>query len=801
MNNPEMFGASGDHMKILFFRKRWGWGSEGWFWLLVAIAFAMAGKWLALAFAAPQGCLSLVRFSAITVVLFAGPGLFLLKLFPMPDSSALTKFLWVVWISLGSNLLVLWTLYELGIYTASAAWIVLGVAGLLGAGGASAAHPRSVAMAFRHWWFRQPRFDRIVFALLMLDLTFAMLQAVGTHFGAWDAIVSWDKWGCDMAERTGLGRYVMGGYPQILPTLYSPYYKVAGTWLEGLPNEQLLLHGLNALFPFLLLAGLVRLCAVLRVRWSLAAIVLFGNEHVRLCLTSGYADIPATALTIGGMALMLTTAVEGWPASWTGRSTFFCLLFSLPIFLMGFSKAQGMVFAVLGLGCGVWLAPTSRRWPVAAWLGSAVALGLCWAAPFYIHQSYYSRHYDEADANPRLHTFVVEVSKPNLIHPSWQKAVSDAKTLVEGYRQMPFIQRMDARVWWLVFYGGGLAAVTIPRLVPIALTAGLGFILWFFTVSYDWRNAFVPLTLLSVLLAGCLTGMNERLKNHSLVNGLMTLSVFLLFGLSLAWGAVQNAPHWIQAVHARHIWKKLPADRLNEVSPYYRMTRNLLEQSPFGRRANRIYCADSLYRYLGFRGIYTLKGNSFSDIRNHDVLLRNGEEPMPSAFVPVARMHNLGYDTLAVVGSNWLPTPFSVFSRGEVKQCPDGQGEILLSGMGDAELNLGALGPLRGQSTVLFKIELGSESEAHEVEFSLAPEWDAVTVLRTRLLFLVNGSHAQGMIWLDRLGEEENLEKPFPIQIHKTAPDQICIRKVWIEIIPPSPDARLRNHGNTSGPE
>ena len=801
MNGSETFGASGGRMKMAFPPKGLRWATEGWFWLLAAIASALAWKWVALAVAAPQGCLSLVRFSAITVVLFAGPGLFLLKQFPMPDSSPLTKFLWVIWISLGANLLVLWALYGIGIYTVAAAWIVLGCAGLLGVLGASAANPLAATMAFRNWWFRQPRLDRVVFALLALDLTFLMLQAAGTHFEAWDAIVSWDKWGCDMAERTGLGRYVMGGYPQMLPTLYSPYYKVAGTWLAGLPDEQLLLHGLNALFPFLLWAGLIRLCAVLCVRWSLAAIVLFGNEHLRLCLTSGYADVPATAMTLGGLALMLTTAVEKWPACWTGRRAVSRLLFSLPVFLMAFSKAQGVVFALLGLGCGVWLAPPSRRLAVAAWLGGAVALGLCWAAPFYIHQSYYSRHYDEADANPRLHTFVVEVSKPNLIQPSRQKAVSDAKTLVEGYRQLPFLRRMDARVWWLAFYGGALAAVAIPRLVPIALMAGLGFILWFFTVSYDWRNAFVPLALLSVLLAGSLTWMSERLKNHPRAAGLLAHFVFLLFGMSWAWGALQQAPHWAQAAKAHRIWEKEPAERLNEVSPCFRMVRNLLEQSPLGRRANRIYCADSLYRYLGIRGIYTLKGNSFSDINNHDLLLRNGEEPLPNEFIPVARLHSLGYDTLAAVGPRWVPTPFDVVAHGEVGLRPEGEGEIVLAGLGDADLSVAALGSLQGQSVVLLNIEFGSESEAHAVEVSLAPDWDAATVLRTRLLFLVKGRCAQGMIWLDRLGEEKTLETPFPIHIRKNTPDRICICKVGLEVIPPFVEAQAQNHGNTSEPE
>ncbi|NCA81295.1 MAG: hypothetical protein EOM72_00925 [Opitutae bacterium] len=801
MNRPEMRGARSAQVKMALFRKTLGFAGEGWFWLLVALAFAMAWKWLALAAAAPHGGLSLLRFSAITVALFAGPGLFLLKMFPMPDSSPLTRFLWVVWISLGANLLVLWALYWFGIYTGTAAWSVLGISGLLGMAGASGAHPLSAALAFRRWWFRQPRLDRIVFAILALDLAFSMLQAAGTHFGAWDAIVSWDKWGCDMAERTGLGRYAMGGYPQMLPTLYSPYYKVAGTWLAGLPDEQLLLHGLNALFPLLLLAGLIRLCAVLRVRWSLAALVLFGNEHVRLCLTSGYADIPATALTIGGLALMLTAAVDPWPASWTGRRPVIGLLFSLPVFLMAFSKAQGVVFALLGLACGVWLAPRSRRWPVAAWLGCAVALGLLWTAPFYVHQSYYSRHYDEADANPRLHTFVVEVSKPNLIQPSWRKAGSDAKTLVEGYRQLPFLRRVDARIWWLAFYGGALAAVAIPRLVPIALMAGMGFVLWFFTVSYDWRNAFVPLALLSVLLAGSLTWMNERLKNHPWIDGLTTLSVYLLFGLGFSWGTIQNASRWGQAVQAPRIWKTELAGRLNLVSPAFRVVRNLVEQSPLGRRANRIYCDDNLYRYLGSRGVYTLKGNSFSDIKNHDLLLRKGDEPLPGEFTSVARLHSLGYDTLAAAGPCWVPTPFDVVAHGEVGLRPDGEGGFFLAGLGDADLSLAALGPLQGQSVVLLNIEFGSESEAHAVEVSWAPDWDVATVLRTRLLFLVKGRCAQGVIWLDRLGEEETLENPFPIHIRKNAPEQICIRKVGVEIIPPFVEAQAQNPGNKSEPE
>jgi hypothetical protein len=40
-----------------------------------------------------------------------------------------------------------------------------------------------------------------------------------------------------MAERPALGGYLLGGYPQLLPTIYSVFYKVSGTYLDGFPVE------------------------------------------------------------------------------------------------------------------------------------------------------------------------------------------------------------------------------------------------------------------------------------------------------------------------------------------------------------------------------------------------------------------------------------------------------------------------------------------------------------------------------------------------------------------------------------
>ena len=765
---------------------------QAWPWLAALLFGAAACKWISLATTAPHGPGSLVRFTLVTVVLCSGPGLFALRRFPDLDASRLGQGLWVVLISLGGNILAVWLLYTLGLYTPAATWAVVTGSAVLGVLGARALRPAAAARAFHDWWISQPVLDRVVFAVLALDLALVCLQTAGTHFWAWDSIVSWDKWGCDMAERTGLGRYVMGGYPQMLPALYSVTYKLAGTWLQGLPDEQLLLHGLNAAFAVLLLAGLIRLCAVLRVRGSLAAVVLVGNQHLRGWFDLGYADIPATAVAIGSLALLLGRAQT--VAEMNGRSRRAAgWLLALPVFLMGFSKAQGLLYALLGFGAALWLVPAGSRRSLAAALGPGLAAGFVLVAPFYAHQLYYSRHSDRADPDPRCHTMIVEAAKPKLIDVSWARALEQGEDLAKAYRQMPALNRIDGSLYGAVFWSAVLAAAFIRRLRVVAVMAAAGYLLWFFTVSYDWRNAFVPLALFAVMIAGTVTALADRWRKPAWAGSVLMALAVLFFGTGWAWTVAKSGSGWRQAVFAPPMWRTELEGRFQVASPGFRVVRVFLQESPLGRRANRIYCANILYRYLGDKGVYTLKGNSFTDVRPGDLLLHSDGEPFPQDFVPVAKMQSLVYDTLAMVAPGGEPVDVDIRPGAGMRVTGDSAEGFTLAGTGMAELFLNLPFNLAGQSVVLFRIDY--EPADADIGFSLSPEWEEMSVLGTRLLFHTHQGQARGLVWLDKLHVGQALTAPRPIRLEKQTAEDVRIRRVLVESVPPAGLAALLDGG------
>ena len=97
-------------------------------------------------------------------------------------------------------------------------------------------------------------------------------------------------------------------------------------------------------------------------------------------------------------------------------------------------------------------------------------------------------------------------------------------------------------------------------------------------------------------------------------------------------------------------------------------------------------------------------------------------------------------------------------------------------------LNLPA--PVEGQSVLLFRIDYEPADAA--IEVSLTPEWDAVSVLRTRMLFHRGKGQARGLVWLDQLPTGQKLPAPWPIRLEKSAADDVRVRRVVVESVPPA---------------
>jgi hypothetical protein len=98
----------------------------------------------------------------------------------------------------------------------------------------------------------------ILIAITMLK--YVCVAATPFYFNDWDGIVSWNKWGADWALREERGNYQFT-YPQMIPLLYSVYYKLIGySALDPLTLSMNTVHALNT-FLGLLSLPLVYVCS------------------------------------------------------------------------------------------------------------------------------------------------------------------------------------------------------------------------------------------------------------------------------------------------------------------------------------------------------------------------------------------------------------------------------------------------------------------------------------------------------------------------------------------------------------
>ena len=451
---------------------------------------------------APDGHAAIERFALIFFSLWIAPGLCWLRVGVKSCTSLLDRILLVMISSVATSGLVIWSLYFIGCYSSITAWAFVLLATCLGL-----------------WaipWTKLPQLPyRIICALsqfswieLMVVIAIAgfalevSLHTIGTPLTSWDAIISWDKWACDMAERNGIGAYVMGGYPQLLPSLCSVSYKLSGSWLNSFPDDQLLMHNYAAPFAVLLFLSLIRLCWLWRASLTACLLLVVSIGPIQEWWRSGYVDIPTTALILAAMALS-SALVNGhiimknriFSITWIG----------VMLFSVGFSKGYGLLW-LLFIPLVSLLGFRRRDIPNrnnAKTVLYGLVLAIILLLPFFIQQRWLSTHSDQADTNPRLHTFTVEISKPSLYSTSWnarKRRVLDAidgmghpvdneqRLLPQGVRRA--IIGCGALLGSLSSGGGVLAVAALAQ-----------WWIWEKTTAYDWRNLIPALIMLCVLFA------------------------------------------------------------------------------------------------------------------------------------------------------------------------------------------------------------------------------------------------------------------------------------------------------------
>jgi len=431
----------------------------------------------------------------IAGILMFGPGLWLNRLLRITCRQLRTQLLLITTTSISLSALFFWHLYLLGIYTPTlclAGLLVMAMGGTYGLLGGS--------IAKRCWtlydrWRMLPVLDRIGLFLGLLFLQGLFEAAIGTPMLAWDAIVSWDKWAVDMSMRHGLGQYLMGGYPQFLPTLHSVFYKIAGTGGDVFPVEHLLLHGFCVVYVAILMLSLWCLARNLPLPCMIAWLLFVWNKDVFGYLANGYVDIHLTATVSTACALLFSYRAGDWNArpGIVPDATIFLLV----LFPVAFTKGNGMIWSLLLAALLLRVSWKQSRFAMGC---VSIALVMLSVAPYFLHQFYYSHHADLAERRPFLHAFTLEVAHTSLFTPDGKHANAMVAQLMNVYSAPEAIGIPVVVLCACVC----LLALFRLKLAFFSLSGALTLVIWFFTASYDFRNALTAFYVLIIALIGTL---------------------------------------------------------------------------------------------------------------------------------------------------------------------------------------------------------------------------------------------------------------------------------------------------------
>lgn len=699
---------------------------------------------------APQGHASLVRFLVVTFALWLAPGLCWFRWGVKACPSTLDHIFGVLVGSVTTSGLLVWMLYYFGLYGSLVAWALVAV--LVGFG--LVACPRQAVLRMPVRVFRSLAslswIEFLAFSVVALFGVGMWVQATGTPLTSWDAIVSWDKWACDMAERQGFGRYLLGGYPQLLPSLCSVSYKLAGSWGAGFPDEQLLMHGYAAPFAILLLLAMIRLCRVWNVPWVPCILLCVSIGSLQAWWLSGYVDVPATALIVAVIAL-LTSLLRGTFVM-RNRRTIVAWIGVL-LFGVGFIKGYGLIWVI---SIPLLAAAAARRacaQPAIGWklLAGGVGLAVLLMSPFYVHQRYMTTHIGQIDPNARLHTFTLDVNKSALYDRSARVARERVLAEVDGIgcardARLALLPREARRV----IVGIGVVAGSLLGGAPVLAGAVmLHWWVWEKTTAYDSRNLLPAMVLLCVLFSFGWKRIGMRMGRVGSAIGVVT-------ALAVTWPwlvqeviEIAGCMKEVGSKESVGIWSKQPEMRLRIVAPHQFVVRVIAEQSPLGKRAHLLYVPDELYRHLGRRGVYSRKGNVFTDVQAGDLLICNKNDPEPHIFTPITTLRMPGYEKLLCCKPALRPVSWSVNRSEGVTVLPETNG-VTVTGEGWLSLKIDPLVTAGSGDSIILAIQFKSPAEAANCSLELPDSWDTITNIRSRVCPITDGVWIRAVIWLDR---------------------------------------------------
>ena len=602
-------------------------------------------------------------FYTVAGICALGPGLFLLSRTKLRSATLFDAPLFGLASGFGSTILVLWLLFLPGLYTKAALGAVLTGFAAAGASGLLA-----IVRAVRRTGIR-PLFAKcsgiplsdwvfLAFAAWLSEGVFETRS--GLPFMGMDAILSWDRWALNIAERTGLGTHVMGSYPPGLPLFRSVAYKLdlGSDVFLPLSLEHLLAGGWELGFALILV--LLSIGAICRRRGASAfpaVALLFATKVVRECIDPphvGDADVVFLGLFLAAFA-----AAEAFgPQLASGpRWRSFALLPAM--FASVFIKGSGCLLVPLALASAALCNPDTRSRAV---LRSGVAAVLL-AAPFYAHQWVVGRWLRCADPDPFFRSHSLRVAWTSLFKPDWPHFAKCSEVFFgtlpgaadSSHVAMPATRLFGPETAAVLGILALLSLLLVPKRTRFAaLTALVWLPVWFLTTSYDWRNALGAVAFAAIAIGIAATDAARRIR-------LGPIPAFA--------GAILLA--WMTGRDASFPFRETPYRPHRELARTLdnRMARASLagldwdfaNSSPWGRRAPCILSdGPDAYLYSG-KGVRRTSGPGIPpEFLPGCLAFRNPNRPLRSdtGFLPVGLLGPKGKKTVFLHPSARTEVPF-----------------------------------------------------------------------------------------------------------------------------------------------
>ena len=616
----------------------------------------------------PSGGADALPFLFASLALCIGPGLFVWRAARLSTDSPALFLTHVLATSLGCSMLVPWLLLLCGLWTRGAAMALVFVAAALGIaaalsfaanGRARSSARRGISEAARS--LSPSEALAIAFALFVGELLFEL--TAGSPMQGWDAFLSWDRWAGEFTIGHAFGRQSFGFYPPGIPLLGSVFYKILPA-SGPLPasTAHLLLHGFHAVFPLLLLLSVCALSRPLGFNPLVGQFLVLSDFFLvqSLLKQAGDADVPLAAFCAAALALTCHAA-----ASRGDAPRLLPAFAAVPVFFaMLFAKGSGLAMlpvAVLALRG----AAGDRRLRRDVMLALATAAAL--ALPFYIHQCALAAFPGLAVHDPLGHlalpleTAHVNLFKPDLAHlRDW---IGKAGPLlgIGGGAAASFAAAA-------FFTAAVLFALADRRALAAAAGSILLFAIWFFTSSYDWRNAF-PAHLLACLAAAAmlrrLAGLPRRPAFRVSLEVAAVIDCFILFSrqrlvsLSGRLACRPVPPHLLSIAG-----ESRPA-AISDLGGRFR----LLREVPFLRDAPRLLLSGRDYRLVpnGVRGLPYRGADTFAVQSRGDIAVARRSFFAPTRdYLPVAHLaapRPFG-ETLSLFRPSAEDTPFRAIPSG-----------------------------------------------------------------------------------------------------------------------------------------